>query len=219
MAISFRLSPPRLCAPLRRAARSAMIVRRGVPNTQQLGHRPRLRDATARGEGCVAIKYLANGPQSVGINLPAQRIQVTQRGIAIAINAQMREHVRTEQPAPRGSLMVSAIARKRVSAVVALIPWLARRETAQSVRSEQLLRAHVDHAFLLFAGERADGKRNGKDLVGPQRTIRADARRIDQVVTAAARGIPEFCKAGGGLRFQLFVTFGRFYQHAGKLDH
>ena len=99
---------------------------------------------------------------------------------------------RARQPGPDRPLVISGVAVARSAAVMALIAGLARREAAQSVGSQQMLRAHIDDGLLLVFGERADRQLHGKNLVGPKRSVvaRAGARVIahDRLDAETVRG-------------------------------
>src|SRR5260370_29310727 len=105
------------------------------PRPQNFRNGPGLRDAAARREGRVAIENFAERAEAVRMNLAAERLEETQRRLAVVVDAIVCECERAEQPAPDGALMIGGVAIAGAASVMAGISRFARRETPQSVRS------------------------------------------------------------------------------------
>ena len=136
-----------------------------MPRAQQLGDRPALRNAAARGERSVSIKNFAYRAEPVSMNVPAEWFENAQSGGAVSINTKMSQREWAEQPSPDGALMVDAIAGMRITTVVSAVTIFAGSEAAQAVRSEEMLRANLHDVFLLAGGKRAKRKGDGKNLI------------------------------------------------------
>src|SRR5260370_19290799 len=115
--------------------------------------------------------------------------------------------------------MIRGVAITRAAAVVPGIARLTRSEAPQSVRSEEIPGADLDDRLLLFERERADGQGDGKNLVRPEGGVISDSRRIDHVVAAASRRVPEFLKAFPGLRRKGFVSIPALGEQLCKYGH
>src|SRR5579864_290549 len=82
-----------------------------------------------------------------------------------------------------------------------------------------MLCANLDHSLLLLRRKWAYRKRNGKNLVGAQRSIVADAGRVNHVVAAVSLGIPKFLKTLFRFVSKFFVAVERFNEQAAKIGH
>src|SRR5690242_21965561 len=78
---------------------------------------------------------------------------------------------------------------------MAPVVCIGRIETSKSMRRHQVYCADIYHAFSLFGAQRTFRKRNGKNLIWPERIIVA-LRTVDYVKTALTFLIPEAAKSG-----------------------
>src|SRR5258708_19564940 len=102
--------------------------------------------------------------------------------------------------------MISDVALARPAVVVALVRGFPGSKAAQTVGSEQALRADVDDGFLLLCCERGDGQGDSKNLIRAERSVIADSGRINDVEAATTIRIPEFLKALLALRGEALVV-------------
>jgi hypothetical protein len=82
----------------------------------------------------------------MSVELTEQRPQVGARLCRVVIHPQVRQHKGPHQPRPHRPLMVSSVTLPLVSAVPSDKAWHFRREAAQSVRGQKVLRAYIDDA-------------------------------------------------------------------------
>src|SRR4029077_4817466 len=118
----------------------------------------------------------------------------------------MRQRKGPEQPGPNCSLVIGGVAFARPAAVMPLVAGLTGCEAAKPIWRQQLGRADVNDGLLLLPRQRSDRQRHRKDLVRPQRSVIADSRRVDHVVTALSLCIPKFVEALLGLAGQTLIV-------------
>jgi len=125
------------------------------PRSQYLGDRPSLRNAAARGEGRIAIEDFADAAKPMDHQVVGDGFKKPHGLFRILVDAEMRQHIRAEQPSPDSSLMVRAIAVELRAAIMPTILPLILREAAKPVRSEQLARTYIHYGALLLRCKRA----------------------------------------------------------------
>src|SRR5213078_2314696 len=91
-----------------------------VPGAQRLGDAPRLGDAATGGERRVAVEDLGDGADAVVGEVIRERRQERTRRLRVAVDLHVRQGERAEKPRPNRALVVRAVARALVAAVVAL---------------------------------------------------------------------------------------------------
>src|ERR1700730_17562444 len=183
---------------------------RSAPCSQYFRHRPGLRDTSTRSERRIAIENFAERAQAVRMNLFTERLEKTYRRSAIRANTEMRQHQWAEEPTPHGALMIRAVTLSIIATVMSLVAGFALREAAQSVRSNKPPGTNIDNRFLLFRGKRALRQRNGKNLIWPKSGVISNFRRVDDVIAASGRVVPEFGEA-------LFYALRQFCKRLGRL--
>src|ERR1700730_93356 len=141
------------------------------PSAQHLANAPSLRDAALWRKRSIAVVDFSKRADSIQANGRTDGVKKSHRCTLISIDAKVRQRKWPQQPTPRRTLVIRRISLARPSAVVSPVRGLAWRQTAQTVRRQQALRANIDHSFLLRLAERTNGQRHGKNLVGPQRII------------------------------------------------
>src|SRR5687768_5031235 len=106
----------------------------------------------------------------------------------------MRLDEGADEPAPRGPLVIGAVALDGIAFVAAVMIGLAGSETAQAERREQLARDDIEHAALAHGVERTVVQRHREDLVGTDPRVVA-VRSVDHVEETAALLVPEAIEA------------------------
>src|SRR5260370_38792927 len=105
-----------------------------LPSAQDFGDSPRLRDAAARSEGGIAIEDFAQSAEATCVNLATERLEKTQRCLAIVVDTVMRKPEGPPQPTPDGTLMISGVTITRAASVTTGISRFAGREPAPTER-------------------------------------------------------------------------------------
>ena len=127
------------------------------PSTEDFADGPGLRDATAGSVRRIAIEDFRERTEAVGRDVPAKRIENTERGRAVLVHAKVRKRKRTEKPTPHRALMIRSVSRASIATVVTLVVGFTQRQAAQAVRSEEMFGANIHDGFLLLGRERTDG--------------------------------------------------------------
>jgi len=127
-----------------------------VPSAQDFGDGPGLSDAAARRERAIAVKNLAEGPQTVRMELLAKGLEETQRFLAVTVHAVVGEHERAKQPAPSGAPMIGSVTVARTATITARVARFAGSKTAQAVRCKKMSSADIDDGPLLIGIERSN---------------------------------------------------------------
>ncbi len=157
-----------------------------APRAQHFSHPPRLRDAAVRNMGRIAVVDLADAAQPVIVQMIRHRLKITQRDSRVPIDPVMGAHEGPDQPGPRGSLVIDAVALRAAAAVIANIVGFVRGKTAQPIRDHQLARADIDDGFRLFTLKQRESQRHGKESgwvavsdprLPAHRSRRTDSRR------------------------------------------
>ena len=112
------------------------FVLRGLVCAQHFGDTPGLRNAPAWCIRRFGIEYFADGPDPVIGQVRIERIQEPSTFRSVHAGFQRGVDEMADQPDPHGALMVSGIARAKISEVHRLIVAVARRKTAQSERRQ-----------------------------------------------------------------------------------
>src|SRR2546425_13100802 len=126
--------PPVWVLPLRHAAAAGGCApggggrAEGLPGAQGLGHAPGLSDAAVGQERRVAVEDLGDGAEPVVAQVIGERDEILARPGGIAIRVEVGEREGPQQPAPRGALVIRAVARALVAAVPADVARVERRE-------------------------------------------------------------------------------------------
>src|SRR5882724_6974203 len=102
-----------------------------APGAQCLRHAPGLRDAAVRAERRLGLEDLGDAAQPVIRQMLRHRREEGARGLPVAVHAVVRERERSEQPGPRGALVVRTVALPRAARVPRLIARLARGQAAE----------------------------------------------------------------------------------------
>lgn len=110
-----------------------------VHGSQYFADRPGLGYGAMRREGWFAFENFAECTEAVHVNRNSQGFEKAHGFGAVAVDAQVREHERSQQPAPDRALMIGGIAILGSAGVVALVSGLAGGEAAQPIGREQML--------------------------------------------------------------------------------
>src|SRR5579862_4983248 len=94
------------------------------PRAQDLRNAPRLRERAARHERRLPVKYFADAPDPVREQVMRHRLQKACCAGRIAIDAQVRDHERPQQPRPYRALMIGRVALGGCATIVTLIAWI-----------------------------------------------------------------------------------------------
>src|SRR5712691_1341825 len=114
-----------------------------VPGAQRLGDAPRLRDAAPGRERWIAIEDLGHGADAVIGEVVRERRQERARRLRVAVDLEVSERERTEEPRPDRALVVGAVALALIAAVAALVRWVAGREAPEAVGRDEMPGAGV----------------------------------------------------------------------------
>src|SRR5713226_8620932 len=101
---------------------------------------------------------------------------------------------------------------------MAAVICIGRIETSKSMRRHQMYRADIYHAFSLFRVQWAFRKRNGKNLIWPERII-VTIRTVDYIKTALTLLIPVAPKGGFHSLRKSRVLVRRLPKLSGKSSH
>src|SRR5206468_1209662 len=176
--------------PRRRAWLGRRRGRDLAPGAKGLGHAPCLGRTAARRERRSAVEDLGDAPHAGVGQVMGHGLEETPGRLGVSMHAEMGEGERAEEPAPHGPLVVRAIALDRPAAVVPLVSRVTGSQASATERREQMAGAGVDDLSLTLLRERAPGKGDGEDLVGPERLLVA-VGRVDHVVAVAGARVPE----------------------------
>src|SRR5258708_29556272 len=100
----------------------------------------------------------------------------------------------SEQPGPHSAHMVGGIARPWIAGIGSKVFWIARAQSAQPIAGQKIPAAALDHRAHLGGGQRAVGKGDCQNLIGPDRII-VGAVIMDDVIETLAFLVPEAAKA------------------------
>src|SRR3989441_6517638 len=161
-----------------------------VPGPECLRDAPRLSDASGGRERWIAVEDLGDGADTVVGEVIRERRQERTRRLRVAVDLHVRQGERAEKPRPDRALVVRAVPRALVAAVVALVLRVPGSQAAQAVRREEMPGARVDDSPLALLRERARGERHREDLVRPEGVV-VSAGPADHVETAPGALVPE----------------------------
>ena len=138
----------------------------------------------------IAIEDFADGADAVRRQVMRHGLEERECARGIAIDAQMRQHERSQQPRPHGSLMIGGVALGGRAAVMAAIARIGRVERSQAMRRDQAPRAKIHHGRALLGAQRAFRQRHRENLIGPQGRVVA-VRPVDHVEAGVRLLVPK----------------------------
>src|SRR5262249_26221248 len=136
-------------ATLARLLRPAARPRRQLrPRPERLRDGPGLGGTASRGEGRVAVENFAEAAHAIDADVLSERLEQGQRGRPGAVDFEVSERERTEEPPPCRAWMMGAVAPARPAVIARLVVGMARIEAAEPERGQQVARADLHDASL-----------------------------------------------------------------------
>lgn len=136
------------------------------PAPQHFRHTPGLRDTPPRGERCLGIEDLADGPEAGLPQVWDQPLEHLARpSLIFGVHPQPGIDQGPEEPGPDSPLMVRRITRAQTAIVLGFILRMAGGQRAQPDRGEELLAHHGEDPLPTGLVEDRMAQGEGKHLV------------------------------------------------------
>src|SRR5262249_5226101 len=112
-----------------------------MPGSKCFGHAPRLCKATTRRVWRITVEDLTDSPDAGILEMRREALEQAQSLAGIAVDAEMGERKRAQQPAPDCPLMIDGVAFPWSANVPAGVAGMGACQTAQPHRGQQFTSA------------------------------------------------------------------------------